>query len=66
MLSVLVEEHDEDIARLGGFLSSTESARNAAEEPVGRRFGGGGHRGDRRRVAGRCASGAPDGWWRLR
>jgi magnesium transporter len=38
MLAVLVEEHDEDIARLGGFLSSTESARSAAEEPVGRRF----------------------------
>ena len=34
MLAVLVEEHDEDIARLGGFLSSTESARSAAEEPV--------------------------------
>jgi magnesium transporter len=38
MLAVLVEEHDEDLARLGGFLSSTESARSAAEEPVGRRF----------------------------
>lgn len=38
MLGVLVEEHDEDLARLGGFLSSTESARSAAEERVGRRF----------------------------
>jgi magnesium transporter len=38
MLVVLVEEHDEDIARLGGFLSSTASARSAAEETVGRRF----------------------------
>lgn len=38
LLAVLVEEHDEDLARLGGFLASTASARSAAEEPVGRRF----------------------------
>jgi magnesium transporter len=34
LLSVLLEEHDEDLARLGGFLSSTASARHALEEPV--------------------------------
>jgi magnesium transporter len=38
MLSVLLTEHDEDVARLGGYLSSTQRARQAAEEPVGRRL----------------------------
>jgi len=38
LLSVLLWEHDEDIARLGGFLHDTESARTASEEPVLRRF----------------------------
>jgi len=34
MLAVLLEEHEEDMARLGGFLASTEQARSAAEEEV--------------------------------
>ena len=38
LLSVLLDEHDEDLARLGGYLHSTESARRAAEEPVTARF----------------------------
>jgi magnesium transporter len=38
MLAVLLAEHDEDLARLGGYLASTSRARRAAEEPIGRRF----------------------------
>jgi len=38
MLGVLLTEHDEDLARLGGYLASTESARSAAEEPILRRL----------------------------
>jgi magnesium transporter len=38
MLTVLLEEHDEDMARLGGYLASTKRARTAAEEVVGRRL----------------------------
>jgi hypothetical protein len=38
MLSVLLNEHDEDMARLGGFLHDTEAARTASEENVARRF----------------------------
>jgi magnesium transporter len=38
MLSVLLTEHDEDVARLGGYMASTRRARQAAEEPVGRRI----------------------------
>jgi len=34
LLSVLLREHDEDLARLGGYLSSTASARHATEEPL--------------------------------
>jgi magnesium transporter len=34
LLAVLLREHDEDFARLGGYLASTETARLAAEEPV--------------------------------
>jgi magnesium transporter len=34
MLAVLLEEHEEDVARLGGYLASTEQARSAAEEEV--------------------------------
>ncbi len=33
-LRVLLTEHDEDLARLGGYLSSTASARHASEEPL--------------------------------
>jgi magnesium transporter len=38
MLAVLLEEHEEDMARLGGYLASTEHARSAAEERVPRRL----------------------------
>lgn len=38
MLAVLLEEHDEDMARLGGFLAGTSQARMASEEPVSRRL----------------------------
>ena len=34
MVEVLLTEHDEDLARLGGYLASTASARHAIEEPV--------------------------------
>jgi magnesium transporter len=39
MVEVLLEEHDEDLARLGGYAASTSSARHATEESVGMRFG---------------------------
>jgi magnesium transporter len=38
MLGVLLAEHDEDVARMAGYLSSTQGARQAAEEPVTRRL----------------------------
>jgi magnesium transporter len=38
LLGVLLAEHDEDMARLGGFLRSTRKARLASEESVGHRF----------------------------
>jgi magnesium transporter len=38
MLGVLLEEHDEDMARLGGYLASSSQARTASEEPVTHRF----------------------------
>jgi magnesium transporter len=38
LLSALLTEHDEDVARLGGYMASTQRARQAAEEPVGRRL----------------------------
>lgn len=38
LLAVLLWEHDEDIARLGGYLHDTESARSASIEPVRRRL----------------------------
>ena len=38
MLRVLLTEHDEDIARIGGYLASTKRARQAAEEPVSQRL----------------------------
>ena len=37
-VSVLLREHEEDLARLGGFLARTSQARTAAEEPVHRRL----------------------------
>jgi magnesium transporter len=38
MLAVLLEEHEEDVARLGGYLASTQQARSASEEGVRRRL----------------------------
>lgn len=38
LLAVLLEEHDEDMARLGGFLGSASAARSASTERVGRRL----------------------------
>jgi magnesium transporter len=38
LLKVLLEEHDEDLARLGGFLRTTASARAASQESVPRRL----------------------------
>jgi magnesium transporter len=38
LLAVLLAEHDEDMARLGGFLRNTSTARTASEEPILRRF----------------------------
>jgi magnesium transporter len=38
LLTVLLQEHDEDMARLGGFLKQSTGARMASEEPLHRRF----------------------------
>jgi magnesium transporter len=38
IVGALLAEHDEDVARLGGYLASTQRARQAAEENVRRRF----------------------------
>lgn len=38
LLGVLLREHDEDLARLGGYLTSTAEARGAAEEGVADRL----------------------------
>lgn len=38
LLAVLLEEHEEDMARLGGFLGSTASARTVSVERVSRRL----------------------------
>lgn len=38
LLTVLLAEHDEDLARLGGFLSSSASARHAMDEPMAARL----------------------------
>jgi magnesium transporter len=38
LLTVLLQEHDEDLARLGGFLHSVESARATSLENVARRL----------------------------
>lgn len=34
MVEVLLAEHDEDLARLGGYLASTSPARHATEESL--------------------------------
>lgn len=36
--TVLLHEHDEDLARMGGFLRDSSMARTASEEPVVKRF----------------------------
>lgn len=38
LLAVLLREHDEDLARVGGFLASTASARHAMDEPLAARL----------------------------
>ena len=38
MLGVLLEEHEEDLARLGGYVAGSRRARRAAEEPVSQRL----------------------------
>ena len=38
LLAVLLSEHEEDLARVGGFLKDTAVARDASQEPVLRRF----------------------------
>jgi magnesium transporter len=37
-IALLQEEHEEDMARIGGYLKSGEQARSAAVEPLGRRL----------------------------
>jgi magnesium transporter len=38
LIEILLNEHDEDLARLGGYLRSTGVARQAAEERITRRY----------------------------
>jgi magnesium transporter len=38
LLAVLLHEHDEDMARLGGFLRNSTMARTASEERISKRF----------------------------
>jgi magnesium transporter len=38
MLAVLLAEHEQDLARIGGYVASSARSRGAAEEPVGRRL----------------------------
>jgi magnesium transporter len=38
LAELLVREHDEDMARLGGYRAGNEEARRAAQEPVARRL----------------------------
>jgi magnesium transporter len=38
MIAALLAEHDEDVARIGGYLSRADRARQAAEEPLARRL----------------------------
>jgi magnesium transporter len=39
IVEVLLTEHDEDLARLGGYLASTASARHATDEALATRLG---------------------------
>jgi magnesium transporter len=38
LLAVLLREHEEDVARLSGYLHASQSARRASEEPVAARL----------------------------
>jgi magnesium transporter len=38
LVAVLLSEHEEDLSRLGGFLSDASAARATSEEPAQRRF----------------------------
>lgn len=38
LLGVLLHEHDEDLARIGGFMRGSEAARTASVEPLARRL----------------------------
>ena len=38
LVAVLLEEHEEDLSRLGGILKRTTAARATSEEPIERRF----------------------------
>jgi magnesium transporter len=38
LLAILLHEHDEDMARVGGFMRDSRMARTASEEPVLKRF----------------------------
>ncbi|MGZ5372701.1 MAG: magnesium transporter [Aeromicrobium sp.] len=38
LVAVLLAEHDEDLARLGGYLTTSASARHAMDEPIGIRL----------------------------
>jgi magnesium transporter len=38
LIGIFLHEHDEDLARLGGYLRGTSAARSASEEPILRRF----------------------------
>jgi magnesium transporter len=38
LAAILLEEHDEDLVRLGGFLKSSATARAASQESIGRRL----------------------------
>lgn len=38
VVQVLLQEHDEDLARVAGFLKDSSSARTSSEEPTPRRF----------------------------
>jgi magnesium transporter len=38
LIGIFLHEHEEDMARLGGYLRGTSAARTASEEPILRRF----------------------------
>ena len=38
LLAVMLQEHEEDLSRIGGFLHSSQQARRSSEETVVRRF----------------------------